>query len=57
MAHLQNRFSKVMDNNELERAKRFVDEQAQYLESKNLELEKTRKMMQAAMKRAEESKK
>lgn len=53
MAHLQNRFSKVMDNNELERAKRFVDEQAQYLESKNLELEKTRKMMQAAMKRAE----
>jgi hypothetical protein len=41
----------------LDRAKRFVEEQAQYLEIKNTELEKTRKMMFTAMKRAEENKK
>ncbi len=38
MNHLENRFSKVLDNSDLDRAKRFVEEQAQYLESKNSEL-------------------
>lgn len=31
MSHLENRFSKAIDNNEVDRAKRFVEQQAQYL--------------------------
>jgi hypothetical protein len=45
MMQMENRFSKVMDNNELERAKRFIRDQEDYLVSKNSELEKTRRAM------------
>ena len=45
-----------MDENEIERAKKFVQEQGRYLEEKNSDLEKTRRLMQAAMKKAEDNK-
>ena len=31
MVQLESRYSKIMDDNQLEKAKRFVEEQAQYL--------------------------
>ena len=56
MSQLENRCSKLMDENEIERAKKFVQEQGRYLEEKNSDLEKTRRLMQAAMKKAEDNK-
>lgn len=56
MAALQNRFTKTLDNTDIERSKRFMEQQAQYLEVKNQELEKTKRMMQAVMKKAEQKK-
>lgn len=38
MQSIENRYSKGLDEDELERAKRFLEEQSNYLEGKNKEL-------------------
>jgi len=38
MNQLENKFSKITDNGEIDRAKRFVEEHSQYLQSKNAEI-------------------
>lgn len=51
---IESRNSKAIDEDEIERARRFIEEQSGYLEGKNRELELTRKAMQTTMRRAEQ---
>lgn len=54
MQALESRQSRGLDEDEMERARRFLDEQNSYLESKNKELELTRKAMQSTIRRVEQ---
>ena len=52
MLQMENRFTKVMDNHEVDRAKNFLEEQDRYLMSKNSELERARKALADTMRKA-----
>ena len=54
MQALENRYNKGFDQDEIERAKRFLEEQGGYLDNKNRELEATRKAMQTTIRRVEQ---
>jgi hypothetical protein len=54
MQAIEGRHAKVMDEEEVERARRFIEEQSAYLEGKNRELELTRKAMQTTVRRVEQ---
>lgn len=47
---------RAMDDQELDKARRFLDEQKGYLEQKNREIDVTKKAMAASLRRVEEEK-
>ena len=54
MQALESRHSRGLEEDEMERARRFLEEQSSYLDNKNRELEPTRKAMQSTIQRVEQ---
>lgn len=54
MQALEQRHSRGLDEDELDRARRFLEEQSSYLDGKNRELEATRKAMQSTIRKVEQ---
>lgn len=49
-------YNKILDDKEIEKARQFLAEQKNYLEDKHKELDMTKKMMNATMKKLDEDK-
>jgi hypothetical protein len=56
LANSSARLSRILDDRELESVKNFVHEQKRYIEDKHKELETTKKVMGATVKKLEEDK-